>query len=560
MEDKNIDAIKRDVSSTVDRLDSFEVKRQGDRVTLVFAVRENKGRTEFSLVGQKLDFYRMAMGVDLFDTLKLMTSHDGRIEPISAEKDANSITLTLAIGGRSGDSIPANVNHEQEVTAAYAAALESNNPDKLIEFAVKYPDSNKASMARKLADRIVGDKEYAKLKPDATIDELREFVVKNQGSRNIPDANRRIVALQKAAADKEAEETRRRAEVEAQKQRKAEEEQAKRSRALEEKKQAETVKRDREAYNQARGSIDALKAYIAEHPDGAHLAEASSAIAKLQKEAEDEFKANGGKQKLVAKWVAKPPVLDGDGSDQVWAQAQPVNVDCEPLSRRTPKTSLEIKAVHTGGTIYMRLRWRDPDEDRQYRPWIWDKAQGKYNQSEILDDAAAVMVYESSGLDGSCMLQGETFRADIWLWRAFWSGISGKASDQFMVASSDRLPRANSYVSKNGRGQVWVQNLPDKGKQGWRYDIPFPGENPAPTLPSYKPDTATGSAADVNAIGKYKDGYWTVEFSRVFDTGNEDDVAVPKAGKILTSYAVYERADRNDHAVSPLVILEVIGR
>lgn len=546
-------------------MEDFQVIRKGDEITLSFKIFVERTRADFSLIGPKMSFYRMAMGQGLMDTLKEFLAHDERYLPEGAASDKENITLAIA----TKDAAPAQKSATVETTApskeqfinkAYAAALESNDPLKLFEFANTYPDSPKAPMARKFAERLLSDKEYEKLGDAADLKTLSDFLAKYPSTRYAPQINMRIMELKKEEAARQSEIEKRRAQAEAEKIRKQEEEQARKAQAAEEKRQQELARKERDAFNRAKGNIDALKAYLADYPEGAYAAEASAAMARMQKEAEEEAKATGGKQKLTARFAARAPLIDGDGSDPAWSSAPPVSVDLEPQTKRAVKTTVEVRALQTADRIFFRLRWRDNDGDTQYRPWLWDSGKAKYAQSEKMDDAAAVAVYASKDPDDSCMLYGQPQKTDIWLWRANWSEISGKASDQLIVSSRDRLPKSNPYLSRDGKGQLWVQNLTDRGKQAWSYDIPLPGSNPPPLTPSYRADTPSGSAADVDARGKYKDGYWTVEFARELDTGNDDDVAIPKTGKVLVSFATYEKADRNDHSSGPLVILETLGR
>ena len=153
------------------------------------------------------------------------------------------------------------------------------------------------------------------------------------------------------------------------------------------------------------------------------------------------------------------------------------------------------------------------------------------------------------------MLLGGDHQTDLWLWRAFWSDISGYGSGQFLVASTQPLRRANSHVNEAGK-QVWIQNRPDNGRRAWAPEVPPAGQNLGDMIPSYVAAKPQGSAGDIRAKGTWVNGRWTVEMARALDTGNPDDAPIPSSGKIMVSFALYDRADKSNHTASELVALE----
>lgn len=547
-------------------MDKFDFERKGDLITMRFSQFIEGGKAEYSLVGEKHDIYRMAMGVGMSETLSKMVSGDNRLTPANAEADSDNVTLSINYGGV--DTVkapepPPPATRDEQISRAYAQALESNDPAKLLAFASSYPDNPKALMARKLAERLASDQDYRALGPNATVAQLKEFAAKYPSSKYAIEARQRIDEYDRMIAERtareEAERQKQAALAEAEKQRKAEEEKVRKEKVESDKKAADAAKKERDAYSRAKGSADDLKEFLEQHPESQYAAEAKAQVARIEKEKAEEEKSLGGKQRILAAYSPKAPALDNP-ADPAWNGAAATVIELDPQTRRAQKNSLEAKALVSGGKLYMRLKWRDGSQNRQYRPWTWDNARRSYSQTEELDDAIAVAIYTEANVEDSCMLHGQTHRTDLWLWRSFWSEISGKASDQMMVTSAERLPKSNPYASKSGKGQVWVQNLPDKGKPAWRYEIPLPSGTPQATMPSYVKDNATGSASDVDAVARHRDNSWTVTFSRVLDTGNEDDVIIPRTGRILVSFAAFDKADREDHASSQLVILEIQGR
>lgn len=573
-------------------MESFRLVRSPENIKLEFSVNADGDRVRLTLVGEKMDFYRMAMGVELPDTLEKLIAGDKSLSV--GETDATRQDVFLTINRALPEPPPpppppSAPNRDEEINRQYAAALASSDPAKLQAFAAAFPESPKASMAKKLAERFLSEAEYVKLGSDPDAPALRAFLEKYPNSKFAPDAvkklavfekaeraraeeeEKRKVAEEKRRTDEEAARARKLAEEKAEKERqlaleKAERErkqaaeQAERERYAEEKRKTDQLKAERDAFARSRGSIEALKAFLTSFPEGQSSTEAKAQLDRLLEAKEVEEKALAARPRLIAAFTSKAPVVDGDPGDPVWNTTTPVSIELEPQSKKAVKNTLEARALVNGGRIYVRLRWRDPSTDTTYRPWKLDAKSGKYAQSEALDDAMALAIYADTSPEDSCMLHAEPTKTDVWLWRAFWSSISGKASDQMMITSPEKLPKSNPYMSKSGKGQVWVQNLPDKGNPGWMYEPPALKGGGTATIPSYKAVAANGSASDVDASGKHQAGSWTVEFSRVLDTGNDDDVTLPRTGRILASFAAFDHADRENHSSSPLVWIEVQGR
>jgi hypothetical protein len=176
--------------------------------------------------------------------------------------------------------------------------------------------------------------------------------------------------------------------------------------------------------------------------------------------------------------------------------------------------------------------------------------------TEKMDDAFAVGIYKGKVPDEPCMLVGESQAVDLWVWRAFLSEISGLASDQSIVTSRKRMRKSTPHLTKDGSGQIWVRNLPDRGKLGWKYVVPTP-DAPHKAIPSYDVSPPSGSAGDVSARGSWNKGVWTVEFSRLMKTNNPDDADIFEESENVLSFAAYDKADRENHSSGTFVRLEI---
>jgi hypothetical protein len=155
---------------------------------------------------------------------------------------------------------------------------------------------------------------------------------------------------------------------------------------------------------------------------------------------------------------------------------------------------------------------------------------------------------------GECMLAGAEVQTDLWTWRAGRTDASGYAEDATMVLSFQRIPRVNSYQTRNGR-TVWVKEEPDAGSLPYQAQVV--GAYAGDRIPRYVPRTPSGSMADVQAKGSWKDGYWTVEFSRKLVTGDPADVVFAPGREISFSVAVFDHREGIDHSTSKELTLKL---
>ncbi len=493
--------------------------------------------------------------------------------------------------------------------AAWERARADDTLKAYARFLDRYPDAPQAPEARERAAALREDRAYRRARSEDDAAVYRAFLEQFPGSAHRVEIEGRLRA---------AEERRRRAEAE----RRAGEAAAARRRSAYDKardldtpdayrvflatypdtpearrarKRLAALEADDDAFRAARGSEEALQAYLATRPGGRHARQARTEIQRLRRirmeaafsaarragtrDALEAFLAawpDGPRAKevraalgalddtrppshaaadvdgpvLAAAAVPAAPVLDGQLDDPAWKRAEPVSVSMEGGGDANP---LQVWAVHTDREVFLAVRWADPTRDVRHRPWVWDEGAGTYRQSETLDDGFAVAIHPGAGPGRSCMQAGGPVDADLWLWRAEWSRLSGLARDGRLQVSRSRLPRSNPYPARDGSGQVWIRELPDRGTSGWSFFIPV--EFRKPVVDAYRSAPATGSRADVQAVGRWAGGAWTVEFSRALNTGHEDDVALVPGQDRAVSFAAFDRADKARHAVTGLVRL-----
>ncbi len=219
---------------------------------------------------------------------------------------------------------------------------------------------------------------------------------------------------------------------------------------------------------------------------------------------------------LVAIYADKAPNIDGVASENIWARAQAL-VTHDPRAA----TDLTIRAVYTDDRVYILARFPDPDENRTHKTQVWVPDQDRYRTGTDREDT---FVIKWSMAPGSVDLRVDAdrpYKADIWFWKAHRTDPSGYADDKMHIYSAIEGPNSRTVISK--RGLRFFLNRPgDAGKSAYKTMVP--AERNGDTMPFYAPRQPEGSRADVRAKGIWRDGAWTIEFSRPLVTNNSDDI------------------------------------
>lgn len=463
--------------------------------------------------------------------------------------------------------------------AAYRTALQRNDPEGYQAFLEHFPASSRVTeiqarlraveeerrrtaaetQARQAADKRRRDA-YSEARKLDTAESYRIFLTVYPDAPEVAEARKQLAAIQ--ADDKDFESARGSLEgVEAYLKARPRGRHALEARRLAEEAKVRAVGAEWESARSA-GTAEALEGFLVRWPQAPQAAEARAALEGIRRMQAPPLRPESGRSPgvpvLAAPWVAQPPEVDGRADDPAWRQAQAIDL---PVTDGTVINALRLRAVHDGARLYLLAQWSDPSHDALYRPWRWDTAQSTYHQSDEVDDALAVAWYRTSPSD-PCMLQGDEHDADIWLWRAHWSEISGHADDGRLRVSRGRIPQSNPYATRGGSGQVWVKQESDEGAPGWFFFIPV--EFQGNVVASYRPQEPRGSRSDVRAraswAGKGGGGSWTVEFSRALDTGHSDDVAFAVGQPLFSAFAVYDKSDKGKHLSSGLIRFELRGR
>jgi hypothetical protein len=247
---------------------------------------------------------------------------------------------------------------------------------------------------------------------------------------------------------------------------------------------------------------------------------------------------------------ATAPVVDGQPTDTAWEGAVPYSFEVQGGSGRMTVTAA---ALWTPVRVWVLVRWPDRSRNDVHRPWVWSQEMKAYVAGSEIEDAVS-LGFAREGRIGECMLAGGESMSDLWTWRAGRTDPSGFAEDGSLTMSYRRLAGARSYQARNGR-TVWIKEEPDSGSRPYQAQTveAYLGDR----VPGHVERTPTGSVADVAARGSWKDGFWSVEFSRRLSTGDPSDVTLAAGRESFLSVAVFDGRESLDHSTSKEILLKL---
>ncbi len=264
--------------------------------------------------------------------------------------------------------------------------------------------------------------------------------------------------------------------------------------------------------------------------------------------------------------LSKTPTVDGRIDE--WGNLKWTKVAVKPALERAERTkfglgaeddhnltgslTVELKAGVADGRIFLALRYPDNQADTEHRPWEWGG--DKYIEGRLREDMFAVRFHMAGDFDRS-MLTTHDYKADVWLWSAARTDPQGLAEDQVHHITTSMLENAAEYSMSESGKTIYIRKQRDTGKPSYRM-LPRPRENKGAKLAPFATQEASGSVADVAAKGIWSKGYWHLEFSRVLDTGQPDDVAFKPGEKVLGQIAVFNRGYSEHKSISELLLFD----
>lgn len=288
-----------------------------------------------------------------------------------------------------------------------------------------------------------------------------------------------------------------------------------------------------------------------------------------------------------------PPKVDGT-IDSVWSKAKPVSITVSGgANLPNGSTTVALRALYTADTVYFLAQWVDPTESVRRAPFqkqadgTWKKLgdpndKGGDNNLYYEDKMAFIWNINNSiaGFnEQGCMVTchageagkpfGNKYTAkageigDIWHWKSVRTGSVGQIDDQYLDDTrydAQKSPEAGRKSDPKTGGGYADNTLDDKklpkfALAGNKAAPPYwikDSEKVALDDSKYKANDEvpgiivapfTGDRGDITSANVYKDGKYTLEWSRKLNTGSQYDVQYTDLSKTYAfGVAVFDNA------------------
>lgn len=290
--------------------------------------------------------------------------------------------------------------------------------------------------------------------------------------------------------------------------------------------------------------------------------------------------AENGEQStiLVAKQTKEIIVVDGVADEAVWDKAKHLRIDVQ--DGEIGDITVSMRAVYDRERIYFLVRWPDRKKDVVKNAWEFDTKSKRWRQNSEDEDRLTMMWNIDNSIEGFniigcqsvCHANGKYTnkpgqQADLWYWNSNLTNNRGYLRNGFVDDSDiilcERVSSRPGQKSKEryrefglekmeGNYASNIQKINIRGKsvefpQYWKPDavgvdalsitleelisgeavkITDPGRlDPTRTVPGYilfPPQYYCPE--DVSAKGVWKDGFWTLEISRLLINESKTDV------------------------------------
>ena len=273
-------------------------------------------------------------------------------------------------------------------------------------------------------------------------------------------------------------------------------------------------------------------------------------------------------RQLVASRI---PPLAGNLDSLPWNEAEPLILDLANGSGfKKGRTQVTLQALHDGEELFVRARWLDPTEDRQYQPWRktdagWQRlVTVEDDESYYYEDKFSLIFptetnrqFETFGCAAYCHAGGgrpyghkeSPAIVDVWHWKATRNDPLDQVDDKhwweadFAAKKMGRYPDPNpgggyqKNADKGGTHPKYLPATPMAVRHGGilkEQALPYESEEAARVAATMPPGTIVpgivfspfqGDQADVPCRSQYSGGRWEVVIRRKLDTGSRYDTA-----------------------------------
>lgn len=238
-------------------------------------------------------------------------------------------------------------------------------------------------------------------------------------------------------------------------------------------------------------------------------------------------------QSITAIKVTRPPVIDGAVNDDAWKDVKPI-----AIRDTVANVNILLRAVYTDDMVYFAVVYPDQAQNAFHKPWIWDDKLNAYAEGQHREDTFSFKWnLESKDVDLSTFADN-SYRSDVWYWKANRSNPVGYADDKIDTLSDTPAAKATEVISFTGKKR-YLLRLGDQGSEASR-ELPKPTTLTQSLIDRYAAQKPSGSRADIRAKGVWNGGFWIIEFARKLQTGQNDDVQFSlKGGPYLFGVSIF---------------------
>lgn len=255
-------------------------------------------------------------------------------------------------------------------------------------------------------------------------------------------------------------------------------------------------------------------------------------------------------------YTKTPPVVDGKRED-VWERAKPLIVTVREAIGGDNPGQVVLRALNTDDTLYVMVQWPDNTKSDMRDPYIWNAEKKEYDRPSKPDDQFALEFPMSGDFGISMLTMDHAYTADVWHWKAGRGNPVGWVDDKRHIISQKPVQSGVEY-SMGGHGNVYIARIMDEGTSSW-YLKPKPAAFEGDVVDSFEQRQPTGSLVDVQGRGTHDGKNWTLEMSRKFNTGHNDDAVIDSSKDNICAIAVLDDELYWEHSVSPVILLRFIN-
>ncbi len=230
-----------------------------------------------------------------------------------------------------------------------------------------------------------------------------------------------------------------------------------------------------------------------------------------------------------------PYELDTNPDSPVWEKARSTNLILRPLSaRREAIEIINVASVNNGEVLAIRLKWKDPTKDGFME-----------GRSDVFTDGVAVQLalgavtLHTHGHNEPFFGMGNRGKpVNIWHWKAgLEETLEASEDSEYSTGGVDMDALIFGGVMSNPvtkLGTTQQNAVEELNSEGFGTITPQPRE--------YQ---------NVEGTGVWKDGEWTVVFTRTFAVSGKWDAVFDKKEPLLVAFAVWDgkKEDRNGRKV-----------